>query len=97
MAIRTRPYDSARYLDSDDAIAEYQTAALESGESRVVTHALGVAVRAKGMTQIARDTGLRREKLFNVLNAEGNPELTTLMPILKALGVRLTATPPAAE
>ncbi len=97
MALKTRLHDSARYLDTDEAIAEYLSDALESGEPSVVTHALGVVARAKGMTQIARETGLRRESLYKALSAEGHPELGTVMLILKALGVRLTASPQAAE
>lgn len=88
----TRPYDTAEYLDSDEAIAEYLAAAVEEGDAALFRHALGVVARARGMTQIARDSGLSRESLYRALSDEGNPSLDTAMRVLKALNVRLTAT-----
>lgn len=91
----TKPYDSAEYLDSDEAIAEYLAAAVEEGDTALFRHALGVVARARGMTQIARDSGLSRESLYKALSDDGNPSLDTTMRVLKALNVRLTATPAA--
>ncbi|WP_407522940.1 addiction module antidote protein [Methylobacterium oryzisoli] len=88
----TRPYDSAEYLDSDEAVAEYLAAAIEENDAALFRHALGVAARARGMTQIARETGLSRESLYRALSDEGNPSLDTALRVLKALNVRLTAT-----
>jgi probable addiction module antidote protein len=93
MVLRTTPYDTAEYLDSEAKIAAYIDAVLEDGDPALVTHALGVAARARGMSQIARDTGLSRESLYRALSAEGNPELATVLKVLKALGVRLSALP----
>jgi probable addiction module antidote protein len=93
MVLKTTPYDTAEYLDSEEKIAAYIDAVLEDGDPALVTHALGVAARARGMSQIARDTGLSRESLYRALSADGNPELATVLKVLKALGVRLSAVP----
>ncbi|KQT50492.1 Cro/Cl family transcriptional regulator [Methylobacterium sp. Leaf456] len=88
----TSPYDSAEFLDSDEAIAEYLAAAVEEGDAALFRRALGVAARARGMTEIARQTGLSRESLYRALSDEGNPSLDTALRVVSALNVRLTAT-----
>ncbi len=89
--IETRLYDSAEFLDTDEAVAEYLAAAVEDGDPALFRHALGVVARARGMTQIAREAGLSRESLYRALSPEGNPSLDTALRVLKALNVRLTA------
>jgi probable addiction module antidote protein len=69
MALETTPYDSADFLDSPDAITAYIEAAFEDGEPALIIHALGVVVRAKGMSQLARDAGVTREALHKALTA----------------------------
>jgi probable addiction module antidote protein len=93
MAIKTRVFDAAAYLDSEEAIAEYLTAALETGDASFIADALGIVARAKGMTRIAEDAGLGRESLYKSLREGANPELTTVLRVIRALGLRLTATP----
>ena len=93
MAIRTRPYDSAEYLDSDEAIAAYIDEALESADATHIAQALVIVARAKGMTEIARAAGVSREHLYRALKETGNPELATVVRVLKALGLRLAARP----
>jgi probable addiction module antidote protein len=93
MAIETRKFDPAEYLDNDEALAEYLTEALETGDAAFIANALGVAARARGMSQIARDAGLSRESLYKALQAEGNPELKTVLRVIKALRLQLSATP----
>ncbi|HJR20762.1 MAG TPA: addiction module antidote protein [Dongiaceae bacterium] len=93
MAIKTTPYDSAKYLDSDEAIAAYIDEALESADPTHIAHALGVVARARGMTEIARAAGVSREHLYRALKETGNPELSTVVRVLKALGLRLSALP----
>jgi probable addiction module antidote protein len=93
MPLETRPYDIAEYLDSEEAIAAYIDAVLEDGDPALIAHALGAVARARGMSQIARDAGLSRESLYRALSSEGNPEFGTVLRVLKALGLRLTATP----
>jgi probable addiction module antidote protein len=97
MPLETRSYDTAEYLDSDEAMAAYIDAVLEDGDPALVAHALGVVARARGMSQIAREAGLSRESLYRALSAEGNLEFGTVLRVLKALGLRLTATPIAAS
>ena len=91
MALETIPYDSADFLDSPDAIAAYIEAAFEDGDPAVITHALGVVARAKGMSDLARSAGVTREALYKALTAEGDPKLSTFIGVLKALGLRITA------
>jgi probable addiction module antidote protein len=91
MALETTLYDSADYLDSPESIAAYIEAAFEDGDPALITHALGVVARAKGMSQLARDAGVTREALYKALTTEGDPKLSTFLGVLKALGMRLTA------
>ena len=89
----TLPWDPAEHLETEEDMAAYLEAALEEGEPSLVAAALGDIARAKGMTQLARDTGLGRESLYKTLSPSGNPELATLLKIVGALGLRLHATP----
>jgi probable addiction module antidote protein len=95
MAIKTRVFDAAAYLDDEEAIAEYLTAALETGDASFIADALGVVARAKGMTRVAEDAGLGRESLYKALREGANPELATALRVIRALGLRLTAAPAA--
>ena len=90
---RTRAYDTANYLRTIDDIAAYLEAVLEVGDPELVTAALGDIARAKGMTQLARATGLGRESLYKALSAQGNPEFATVLKVVRALGMTLTAAP----
>lgn len=89
--ITTLPWDPAEHLVNQEDMANYLEAALEDGDSAVVAAALGDIARARGMTELARQTGLSRESLYRALSPEGNPELGTLMKVLRALGLRLHA------
>ncbi len=93
MPIKTRQWDPAEHLDSPEAIAAYLDAALEDGDPQLVAAALGDIARAKGMSQLAKETGLSRESLYRALSADGNPELGTVLKVLRALGLRLEAHP----
>lgn len=90
-AIKLRPWDSAEHLKTDEDMALYLDACLEEGDAALIAHALGMIARARGMTQLARDTGLSRASLHKVLSGEGNPEFGTVMKVVKALGFRLHA------
>ncbi|WP_332305362.1 addiction module antidote protein [Rhizobium sp. GR12] len=89
MPLVTRDYDAARYLDSNEALAVYIADATESGDAQELAHALGVVARAKGMTDLSRQTGLPRQTLYKALSGEGNPELATIAKVADALGYRL--------
>jgi probable addiction module antidote protein len=86
---KTIPWDSAAYLESDDDIANYLEAVFEDGDPALITHALGVVARAKGMAQIAQAAGLGRESLYKALSPDGNPEFATVLKVMRALGLRL--------
>jgi probable addiction module antidote protein len=90
--IQTHPWDAADYLETKEDMAAYLEAALEKGEPSLIVAALGDIARSKGMTQIARETGLGRESLYKALSADGNPEFVTVLKVVKALGLRLHAT-----
>jgi probable addiction module antidote protein len=89
---KTRLWDPAEHLETEEDMAAYLEAALEDGDPALVAAALGDIARAKGMTQIARETGLGRESLYKALSAEGNPEFATVLKVLRSLGLRLHAT-----
>jgi probable addiction module antidote protein len=88
---RTKKWDAAEHLKNDADMAAYLEAALEEGDPALAAAALGDIARAKGMGEIARETGLGRESLYKALSAEGNPEFSTVLKVLKALGLRLHA------
>lgn len=89
------PFDAARYLIDDVAIAEYMTAVLETDDPDLLLMALGDVARAKGMAQVAKDAGLGRESLYKALAPGAKPRFDTVLKVARALGVRLTAHPAA--
>lgn len=90
---RTKRWDPATYLKSDTAVAAYLQAAIEESDPALVTAALGDIARAKGMTAVARRSGLGRESLYKALSPGGNPEFATVLKVVEALGLKLHATP----
>jgi len=91
--ITTRPFDLARYLDSEAAIAEYLRQVLDDGDATELAEALGHVARARGMSQLARDTGLSRESLYKGLSGQRTPTAETLLKVVRALGYRLSIEP----
>lgn len=89
---RTKKWDAAEHLKTDEDMAAYLEAALEENDPVLVAAALGDIARAKGMSELARQTGLGRESLYKALSPEGNPEFSTVLKVVKALGLRLHAT-----
>ena len=85
-------FDAAATLRDSEAIAEYMAAAFETQDPSYVSHALGVVARAKGMSEIARVSGLSREHLYRSFSEEGNPTLKSILAVMEALGVQLSAT-----
>lgn len=90
---RTRPFDAANYLGSDEEIAKYLELVLEDNDSTLLAAALGDIARARGMTQLAKDTGLSRESLYRSLSGERVPSGDTLLRVIHALGFRLGIQP----
>ena len=95
MAIKTLPFDAAEYLDTAESQAELLADAFESGDANYITHALGVVARARGMSNVAKEAGVTREALYRALSEKDDPRLSTLIGVLKALGVQLSAKIPA--
>ncbi|MBS1191017.1 MAG: addiction module antitoxin [Rhodocyclaceae bacterium] len=93
MAEKLTPFDASEYLDSDEAISEYLTAALEADDPDLLLAALGDIAKARGMSQIAKETGLGRESLYKALAPGAKPRFDTILKVMHALGVRLEASP----
>jgi probable addiction module antidote protein len=93
MKTKTVPYDVAEQLRTPQEMAAYLDAWLEEAPDDAVgiARALGDIARAKGMTQVAKDTGLSRESLYRALSAEGNPGFATVLKVARALGIKLHA------
>ncbi|MBY3119781.1 putative addiction module antidote protein [Rhizobium leguminosarum] len=90
MAEEIFDFDPAEMLDSDEAIEAFIIEALQTGDAKFIASALGVVARAKGMSKIARKTGLSREHLYKALSENGNPTLETTLAVMKAIGLELT-------
>ncbi len=93
MAEKLIPFDAADYLDSEETIAEYLTAIMEEDDPDLLLAAIGDVAKARGMAQIARDTGLGRESLYKALQPGAKPRFDTVMKVMKALGVKLHVEP----
>ena len=85
------PFDASDYLDSEEMMAEYLAACLEDPNPDVFLAALADVAKAKGMANVARDSGLGRESLYKALSETGNPSFATVLRVARALGVRLHA------
>ena len=91
--LKTARWDSTEHLKTDEDMIGYLDACLEEAgdEPAFIAHALGVIARAKGMTELSRETGLGRESLYKALSGEGNPSFATILKVMRALGVKLHA------
>jgi probable addiction module antidote protein len=92
MALKLTEFDASAYLDSEEVIAEYLTAALEDEDPNVFLTAVGNVAKARGMTQIAQATGLGRESLYKALAPGAKPKYDTILKVLRSLGVRIAVT-----
>ncbi len=93
MSVRTRPFDVADYLTDPARVTAYLGEILETGDAVAIAAALGDVARAKGITGLARDAGLTRAALYQSLSETGNPRLSTLLGVIRAMGVRLAVAP----
>ncbi len=87
--LQTLPWDAVEHLETEDDMAAYLDAAMEDGDPGVILAVLGDIARARGMTQIAHETGLGRESLYKALSPTGNPEFATILKVVHALGLQL--------
>jgi probable addiction module antidote protein len=92
---KTTEFDAAKYLDSAEMIAEYLNQALASGGTELLLLAIGDVAKVRGITQIARETGLGRESLYKAFSAEAKPRFDTVLRVLRVLGVQMHAYPHA--
>ncbi|MEK6651822.1 MAG: addiction module antidote protein [Nitrospirota bacterium] len=86
--VKTTPWDAAEHLKTKEDMAAYLEAAIEDSDPVVISAAIGDIARAKGMSQIARETGLGRESLYKALSPGGNPEFATILKVVRALGLK---------
>ena len=91
MMPKTTRLDGADYLESEERQVAYITAALETGDANFVRDVLGIVARARGMGGIAKNAGLNRESLYKALGETGNPEFSTVMRIVRAMGLTRSA------
>jgi probable addiction module antidote protein len=93
MRTKTAPYDVAEFLETPEEMAAYLEACIQEseGDSAFIAKALGDIARAKGMTQIARETGLSRESLYKALSGDRSPSFDTILKVISALGLKLSA------
>ena len=89
--VKLRKWDSAEHLKTDEDMAAYLEACLQEAgdDAAFIAKALGNIARAKGMTQLSKDTGLGRESLYKALSGEGNPSFATILKVTNALGLKL--------
>ena len=93
MTQKLNKWDSAQYLKTEEDMLAYFEACLEEAgdDAAFIAKALGNIAKARGMTQLARDTGLGRESLYKALSGEGNPSFATILKVTRALGLQLRA------
>ena len=90
MALKVYPFDPADHIESEEDVLYFLEAAMEGNDPKHIARALGVVARSKGMTNIAKKSGVGRQALYNSLSENGNPTLETLVGVLGALGLELT-------
>ncbi len=96
MTEKLTTYDPAAALVDDTEIAFFMAEALETGDASFIAKCIGVVARAKGMADVAAETGLSREQLYRSFSEDGNPTLKSTLAVMKALGIELTAKTPNA-
>ncbi len=91
MPLDTTKFDIQEFLKTPEDRAEYLDAAFEDGDPALIAHALGDIARAVGMSEVAREAGITREGLYKALSENGDPKLSTLLKVTRALGLKLHA------
>ncbi|QSR15604.1 addiction module antidote protein [Novosphingobium sp. KA1] len=89
MSIELTRFDAAEYLSEPEDQAELLADALETGDAHIVAKAIGIVARAHGMTELAKETGIKRQQLYRTLGPDGNPTLETMLKVLPALGLKI--------
>jgi probable addiction module antidote protein len=89
MALKLNDFDPARYLETEEDVAEYLNSMMEEGNTELLIAALGDVARARGMSEIARASGLTREALYRALKSDAQPRFDTIARVCTALGLKL--------
>ena len=95
--VKLRTFDASRYLDTEESVAAYLAEALETNDADFISEAISTVARARGMTQLAKTSGVSREQLYRSFGSGANPTLKTVLRVLEAMNVTLTATPATAK
>lgn len=90
MAIELTRFDAAEHLTEPEDQTELLADAVASGDAHVIARAIGIVARAHGMTELSKETGIKRQQLYRALGSDGNPTLETMLKVLPALGLRMT-------
>ncbi|WP_157017481.1 addiction module antidote protein [Mesorhizobium xinjiangense] len=93
MTFESAPYDSAEFLEDDEAIAAYLEEAFATNDPAFILKALGTVARARSMSRLAEETGMSRTSLYKALSGEGRPEFATILKVARALGLDMTVKP----
>ena len=96
MTLETAPWDAAEFLHTEEAVALYLEEMFAEGDAASIAAAIGAVTRARNISAIAKQTGLTRETIYKAFSADGNPTLSTLTAVMKALGYQLAVKPVAA-
>jgi probable addiction module antidote protein len=88
-----KTFDVSEFIENDEAALAFIEDAMETGDARHIASAIGDVARAKGMSQLARETGMSRESLYRALSEDGNPQLSTVLKVLEAMGLKLSVEP----
>jgi probable addiction module antidote protein len=91
--VKTEPFLAERYLASKEAQADLLNDAFATGDAGYIANALGVVARAQGMSEVAKTAGITREALYKSLSDAGDPKLTTVLGVMRALGMAITTHP----
>lgn len=91
--LQTYPYDPAEFIDSPEAEAFLLADAFATGDAGYIAHALGIIAKSRGIAHVAREAGISRPTLYKAISGEGDPKLSTLLGLMKALGLTISVTP----
>ena len=97
MTLKTQPFEAARFLEDDEAVAVFITSILEENNPALLAAALGEVAKARGMAQVAEKSGMAREALYKALRSDSQPRFETIARVCQALGVKLVAQPAGAH
>lgn len=90
MVLKTTPFDASEYIEDDESALVFLEDAMETADARHIASCIGDVARAKGMSAIAKETGMSRESLYRALSGDGNPQLSTVLKVLEAMGLKLS-------